>query len=275
MISEKKVIQPLLLAVLLVFPCALFAAKPVWEIGGGVGFYHAPHYLGADQSATYVVPIPYFVYRGEYFRSDSGGLMSRIYDSDRLKLRLSLGGSLPVPRGDNDAREGMPDLDLVLEVGPTLQYRIAREGDHALYLELPVRGALSVGGGGRYQGVLSNPRLNYRYDSDTWLVKASFGPEYASRTYHGYFYDVEPRYATVDRPAYRADGGYIGTRSSFSAGRRFGNLFTGGFVHYFHLGSAENEDSPLMRRSSYLSAGFALSWVFAESDGQVGSDRDE
>ena len=46
------------------------ADQPLWELGIGAGWLHLPHYRGSDQSRDWLLPIPYFVYRGEFFRAD-------------------------------------------------------------------------------------------------------------------------------------------------------------------------------------------------------------
>jgi hypothetical protein len=49
------------------------ADQPLWEAGVGVGVLRLPHYRGSDQSHTWVLPVPYFVYRGEFLRADREG----------------------------------------------------------------------------------------------------------------------------------------------------------------------------------------------------------
>ena len=66
--------------------------KPLWEVGIGLaGLYH-PHYLGANQEEVYVLPLPYFTYRGDMVRADRSGLRGFIYDSEKLDLNISVSG---------------------------------------------------------------------------------------------------------------------------------------------------------------------------------------
>jgi outer membrane protein len=37
---------------------------PLWEVGAGVGVLNLPDYRGAESRSNYVLPVPYFIYRG-------------------------------------------------------------------------------------------------------------------------------------------------------------------------------------------------------------------
>jgi outer membrane protein len=37
---------------------------PLWEVGAGIGALSVPDYRGSEARSTYVLPAPYFVYRG-------------------------------------------------------------------------------------------------------------------------------------------------------------------------------------------------------------------
>ncbi len=259
----------------LILSWVVFAAadeKPLWEVGAGIGSYTSPHYLGADQSSTYTIPVPYAVYRGEYIRSGRGGLRGRIYESEHLDLRVSLGASLPVNNEDNKTREGMPDLDLMLEAGPTLQYQLYRNDVHELRIDLPVRAAFSFGDGVAYRGVITSPRFYYQMQPNRWKLTATYGPVFGSGKYHEYFYEVKNQYVTDERAEYKAKSGYTGLRSSFSVSRKFGSVFAGAFFNYYDIEGAENEDSPLVKQTDYFAAGFALSWIIVTSRQQVNDD---
>lgn len=246
--------------------------KPVWELGAGLGFARLPHYPGADDHHNYLLPVPYFVYRGEYFRADRSGLMGVIYDSDRLDLRLSLAGSIRVDSGDNEARRGMDDLDFVVEAGPTLQYDLYQHDKRLLRLELPVRAALALGGGDEFLnpiGWTTNPRLYLRQEWGDWTASTSIGPVFSDRSYHRYYYDVDRRFVTEQRPYYEAQAGLTGTRLSLSVWYSSRNWIAGTFFNYYSLQNAANRDSPLVRQDDYLAVGVAVAWVFARSTSTV------
>ena len=268
--NKKNSLLLLLLPGLAFFSEALYAeVAPAWETGAGLIMFNTPHYLGADQSSVYAFPLPYFIYRGEYIQPDRDGIRGAIYESEKLDLRLSGGGSLPVNSKDSDTREGMDDLDLVLEGGPTLQYQLYHSDHHIWRLELPVRAAFSIGSGIHYQGLTTNPRVEYRTYIDRWTLVSSLGPVFSSSSYHGYIYDIDQSDARPGREAYNAKSGYTGARFSLSFRRRYGRLFFGTFFSYYNISGAANEDSPLVKQDDYFSTGIAVAWVFAESKKMV------
>jgi hypothetical protein len=172
---------------------------------------------------------------------------------------------LPVDNKDNEARAGMPDLDLLLEAGPTLQMHLWKADAQEWRLDLPARVAFSVGSHVREQGFVFNPRLHYQHDWNNWRFKSTFGPVYGSESYHDYFYQVDKAYVTADRSYFDSAGGLTGIRMSLGLNRRWGEFYGGASVHYYQLDSAANQESPLMKSNDYLSVSFMLVWVFLSS----------
>jgi outer membrane scaffolding protein for murein synthesis (MipA/OmpV family) len=108
-----------------------------------------------------------------------------------------------------------------------------------------------------------------------WNLGMQAGPLYGSRKYHDYFYAVDPEFATAERPAYEASGGYSGALALVSLSRRFPRFWIGAFARYDTLKGAAFESSPLVRRDYAVMAGFAIAWVFLESGKRVDVDVDE
>jgi hypothetical protein len=137
----------------LLFACcaghAFAAEKPLWELGAGISALPLPDYRGSDQASVYAIPFPYLIYRGEFLKADRHGIRGTFFGTDRIELNLSLGASLPVNSDDNRARQGMPDLEPTVELGPSLDHNLWRTGDRRtrLDLRLPVRTAVTVTGG--------------------------------------------------------------------------------------------------------------------------------
>src|SRR5690606_40293155 len=77
---------------------------PRWEIGAGLATLNLPDYRGSDERTTYLLPMPYVVYRGEYLRADREGLRGVLFEDERIQLNLSLNGTLPVSDRRNAAR---------------------------------------------------------------------------------------------------------------------------------------------------------------------------
>ena len=252
---------------------------PLWEVGLGVGALAFPDYRGSDESRGYLLPVPYVVYRGEFLKADRNGIRGLLFDSDRVEFNLSLSASQPVSSRRNDARDGMPDLKPSIEFGPSLDLTLWRTDDRRtrLDLRLPVRAAFSIESNPRSLGWIASPRINLDIEDVAglpgWNLGVLAGPIYATRRQHEYFYSVAPRFATAERPAYRASGGYSGTQFLAAVSKRFPGYWVGGFARYDTLNGAAFEDSPLTRRKHAAFAGVAIAWIIGESATRVDADE--
>jgi outer membrane protein len=251
--------------------------KPLWELGIGVSGIRLPDYRGSDESRNYLLPYPYIVYRGRWLKSDKDGARAMLYESTDAKLDVSFGGSTPVDSDDNAARRGMPDLPGIGEFGPNLNLTLAhsKRDRWKLDLRFPVRAAVSLESSPRFIGWTFSPNLNLDISgpSASWNIGLLSGPLFANRKFHEEYYNVDAPYATADRPAYQAHGGYAGWQNILSASRQFGQVWLGGFVRYENLGGAVYDDSPLVKRNSALSMGFAVSYVLKTSTETVPSAK--
>lgn len=247
--------------------------RPLWELGLGVAALRLPDYRGADQGRNYLLPLPYIVYRGDWLRADRDGARAMLLDTPRVKFDLSLAASAPARSKDNGARRGMRDLKALAEIGPDLNLELARSPQHRwkLDLRLPVRAAFTLEKSPRFAGTTFSPHLNLDLANVAggWNVGLLTGPVFGDRRNHAHFYGVGAADATANRPAYEARGGYGGWQALASTSRRFGNTWIGAFVRYDRLDGAVFDDSPLMRRSSALSAGIGVSWILATSPERV------
>lgn len=254
--------------------------KPLWELGFGFFALTSPDYRGSDVSRAYLLPLPYVVYHGEFLKADRSGMYGRLFQSPRVHLDLSFDAGVPVNSSRNEARQGMPDLDPVFEVGPSLEVCLWHEcnADRVLQFRLPVRAVFSTNFSSiDSQGGTVYPHLNFDFKNigsgDGWNIGISAGPLFATEGYHDYYYRVTPNYATPTRPVYDAHGGYSGSRATFTISRRVGHAWIGAFARYDDLSGAVFEDSPLVRIGRAFMAGFSIAWVFAESS-QIVDVRD-
>jgi outer membrane scaffolding protein for murein synthesis (MipA/OmpV family) len=245
------------------------ADQPLWEAGLGVGVLRLPHYRGSDQSHTWVLPVPYFVYRGEILRADREGARAVLVDAERLDVDLSLAATAPTRSEDNRARAGMPDLSPTVEFGPNVNYTLARGTQWKLQARVPVRAAFTLEAGPDMIGWLATPNINLDLRAQGWNIGVLTGPIFGTRRMNGYFYDVAPQFATASRPAYRAPAGYAGWRLVSGVSRRLGDFWIGAFVAADSVRGARFEDSPLVRKRDTLAFGIAVSWVFAQSGQRV------
>lgn len=249
--------------------------KPLWEVGAGVTALAFPDYRGSDQTRNYVFPIPYVIYRGEFFKADRDGVRGILHETDNVAVHASVGASFPVDSNDNDARKGMPDLDPTVEFGPAVDLTLWRAvpAGMKLSLRLPLRFAFTVERSPEYIGWLFTPRLNLDVNDvggmTGWNLGLFASPAYGDSRLHRYFYSVAPAYATPGRPAYDATAGYNGMEFLAALSKRFPRFWIGGFVRYDTLAGASFVDSPLVRTRGYFAAGLAVAWIFAESSQQV------
>jgi outer membrane scaffolding protein for murein synthesis (MipA/OmpV family) len=253
--------------------------RPQWEIGLGAAALYLPDYRGSDQSRGYVYPLPYIRYRGERLRMDDRrGLASLLLlDTDRIELDVSLNASQPAPSDQSSARQGMPDLDPTLEIGPLVKVRLWESADRRreLSLQLPVRAAFTLMSP-EFIGWVFNPVIDlYQRNvgpGGQWRVGMQAGPVFTDRRYNEYYYQVDPQFATPTRPAYSASGGYGGTQFTVTASRRFGQVWVGGFMRAYALSGAAFENSPLVQQRSAFYAGIGFAYILAESKTLVESD---
>lgn len=251
-------------------PALSAEALPLWEAGAGVGVLQLPHYRGSDQHHTWVLPVPYVVYRGEIFKADREGARAVLYESSRVDFDLSAGASAPTRSKDDIARHGMADLPPTVELGPNVNVTLARDAFWKLDLRAPLRAAVSVERHPRTIGWTSTPNLNLDLRAPGgWNVGLQAALVYADRRYNAHFYSVSESEALPDRPAYSARGGFGGSQLTAAVSRRFDTTWAGAFVKFDSLRGAVFEDSPLVRRQRQWSAGFAVSWVFAASSRTV------
>ncbi len=190
------------------------------------------------------MPFPYVIYRGDILRVDrEDGIRGELFENENLRLDLSLAGSVPVPDTDKGARSGMPGLDPLIEVGMELNATLWRSSkrDHSFSFIVPLRMVYSVGSPLlEFQGLTLSPYFNYRIrqQDETMLARygISIGPIFASNLYNEYFYEVAPEFATPERPAYDAHGGYSGSRITLSATWHFKEFMIGIFARQDTLG---------------------------------------
>ncbi|MEE9910287.1 MAG: MipA/OmpV family protein [Deltaproteobacteria bacterium] len=255
------------------------AEKPLWEVGIGGGFLMMPDYRGSNKTRPYLLPFPYAIYRGGVFRLEDKRIAARIFATDRVTLEASGYGAVPVKSDDNETRAGMPDLDPSFEFGPALRIKLldSKENRYRLSLSLPVRAVFSTDFRSvRYEGWVFTPRLNFEKGDvipGTGLyLGVSTGPMFADRSYHDYFYEVEPAYATVARPAYAPGGGYSGSTLTVGLGRNYKQFIFHTFVSADFLQGAVFEDSPLVQTRTSWMGGFSVTWVFLKSGKTVADE---
>jgi outer membrane protein len=243
--------------------------EPLLELGLGAGAIAFEDYRGSATVHAYPLPIPYVIYRGDFLKADRDGVRGTLFNQDWVELNLS--GNATTPVKNDRARSGMPDLQSTVELGPALNFHLLRlEDSHVKFdLRMPLRTAITVESSPKYIGWTFTPQfaldvvdpLGY----EGWNAGFLLGPLFADHRYHDYFYSVAPRYALVSRPQYQAGGGYAGSQALTALSKRFAKYWVGAYVRYDTLSGAAFENSPLVQRNSYWSAGFGFAWMLHRS----------
>lgn len=252
-------------------------ALPRWEVGlFGLGS-RLPYYRGSDEYRWYVFPVPYFIYRGDYIQADREGVRGLFYKGTWVETELSMSGNPPV-RDGSGVREGMPELDPLIEMGPAIRLFLYRGKKlSALYLEAAARAVASIDmdnfspgyEGERAALSVVLARFTPRAGSP-WNAGLKSGVEFADNQYHSYFYDVEEACATPGRPVYHSGGGYSGaTISGWLSRKLFDGVSISAFARLENCEGTVYEDSPLVRSKNNVTFGAALSWKIAESSTMV------
>lgn len=249
---------------------------PLWEVGVGAGALRIPDYRGAAETHDYPFPFIYPAYRGRILKVDETGVHGMLFESDRLKLDVSLDGAVPVKSDADGARAGMPDLDPTLQFGPALKVKLweAAPARQSLILNLPLRAVFAIDSSGvDHIGYTASPHLTYYRRVDVagrpWKLGLSGGLEFGSERIHDYYYQVPPEFTTATRPAYDAGSGYAGTRFVLTLTRRAEDKWMSVFARYDRVDGAVFEDSPLVRKKGGLTAGFVITWFVARSQETV------
>lgn len=249
----------------------------LWEVGAAGGTVDVANYPSSSQRNTITTALPYVVYRGDILRAgDGNGVRAIVIDKSDLEIGLSFGGAFSADSEDGTVREGMPELDFLLEVGPQAVYKIKdytfkNGGNARLNASLQLRAAFSTDFSEiNNRGFVLNPVITYqqrgRLFNDTAL-SASIGLVFATERFHDYFYEVSDQFITEQRSAYDAKGGYLGTNLAVSLSFPISKAVRGfaGLGAQIHSGSV-NEDSPLYEKDITYSIGLGFVWRLYKSE---------
>lgn len=246
------------------------AAKPKWEAGAFLATFYSPLYPGAAQSQSKLLPVPFVIYRGERLRVGEGGIIRAMaIEKPRFKVDLSLGAAFNASSNDATAREGMPDLDFIFEVGPQISFMLGNDRTSETWLNLQFRKVLSTDFSGiDDRGYIFQPELAYQGEqlfSENDTFKLTLSPMFATKKTHQYFYQVDQEFSTYFRPTYLAKSGYLGTEVALV--NRFKIRHDIAIFMSTKLGfysGASNVNSPLFKKAFNYAFGIGLKWTLYE-----------
>lgn len=244
--------------------------KTEWSLGAGIGVFDYLLYPGAVESKGFILPVPYFTFRSPRFEVDRG-FRSFLYDSNEVVIDISADFGLPVESDDTQARKGMPDLDFMLQIGPSLEFKLndKNKSYFGARFEIPLRVAFVTDFPDVENiGYLIEPRFSFdhrRSVNAPVAHKTTIGIKFATQDFYAYYYDVAPEYANPVRPVYTSDAGFGGSFIKYRISYKTNDFIYWMLIRYQSLRGAEFEDSPLVLKNDYYFVGIGFSWIFANS----------
>lgn len=248
---------------------------PLYEYGAVGLAAQLPHYRGSEEYHSYIFPVPYLIYRGERLQANRNGIRTIFLRKGPFETDLSLSGNPPAS-SDSKAREGMDDLDAILEIGPALRYYFYEYGERdALFLQANARLPFSFS----FDDGIDVFRHGYTFDlalvyRDATLLKASkirfhlsTGPQFGSGDFHDYFYGVSEADVTATRERYSAESGYGGWQLSGSIQKELTDKIRIGFYgRWMNSTGVVFDDSPLFETENNYVVGTLLIWKLGQSE---------
>lgn len=247
-------------------------AQPLWEVGGFALGVSQQAYPGSDQQVQRVLPLPFFIYRGEFFRADRDTVGLRAFKTPEFEVDIGFAGAFGSSANDIEARRGMRDIGTLVELGPRLKWNLVNlgkgPGNGRWRAEFPLRAVFDLDDRAAHRGLSFEPKLVFeRQALGGWAYSASISAIVADQKLASTFYEVSPAEATAQRAAYAAKSGLVAWRLSTSASRSLGpdwRLF--GFVRMNSVAGAANETSPLVRQQNGASVGVGLIYTWMRSE---------
>jgi hypothetical protein len=265
---------------LLLFLClfsvpGLAIEKSLIEAGLFFGHGGLADYPASDEYRYRTLPFPYFNYYGDFLRSESeSGTRLRFIKDPNFDFDLSFGGSFATETDNNTARSGMPKLDWTLEAGPRLLYYFYRNHERGnVRLGIPVRASFATDfQRTRHVGYLFSPTFQidkYKFLSYNLNLYFILTLNYLSKTEAAFFYEVDPQYATAERPSYEAKEGFLSSDWSVSAKYEWNKKIILVGTQYSNFADSANRGSYLHRTDSSVSYFIGFGFVFYESEEKV------
>ncbi|MBB5205162.1 outer membrane scaffolding protein for murein synthesis (MipA/OmpV family) [Inhella inkyongensis] len=260
----------LTLALAAAAPTSTPPAQSLWEAGALGLVVNQQAYPGADQQISRGLALPYLLYRGRYLRADGETAGLRAVHTPRVEFDIGFSGSFGSGGRDIDARRGLAHLGTLVELGPRLKWNLdagTEPGSGRWRALFPLRAVFDLSERAQHRGWAFEPELLYsRTSAQGWRYSLGLGAIATDQRLAQHFYGVRPEQALADRPTYAARAGLVAWRltSGFNKSlNRDWRLF--GFARLQSVAGAVNEDSPLVRQRTGLSAGIGLSYTFARS----------
>lgn len=256
-----------------------FTDKPRWELGVGGGYLQGFDYPASSDPNRGGIALPFLIYRSPVVRVGGGGLRAVAVEQAGFRVDVSFGGGIASSSESDGLRSGMPNLDFLLQVGPRAQFIVSNRaiddgGRFQFSVSGALRGVVSTDFGDvRNRGAIAEFALSVtrrRVFGSRFDVLGRVSSTFAEDRLHEYFYEVQPRFETAERPAFDASGGYLGTNLFLGGAFRPTpelRLFAGMQLGLY--GGAANEDSPLFETTEAVGFALGFAWTLRQSKERV------
>lgn len=249
--------------------------KPKFEMGSGFAYFKIANYPGSKNSSYKFIPFPVVIYRGDKVRADEDGTRARFFNNKYIELGLSAGFNFPIKTSENNIREGMPDTEALIGLGPGLLFKILKNNNQKLTAGVGLRINYE---GGKFpnfteKGWILEPNIRYWYKPSAeslFTIYSGISLSVADKKYNSFYYGIENNYKTVTRDSYSAKAGLVDLAYSLAFNYDYSekaSLFLG--VVYSNLTTASNKFSPLVEDEHNISIGLGMTWLFVESKEHV------
>ena len=245
--------------------------KSELDLGVGYGTGSVPHYPASNQNQNESLLLPIIIYKGDVLKSDrEDGTRIELFKSLELDINLSFGATFSSDSSENEARKYMPNLNYTLETGPAIYFKFWSIPDYgSLRLQIPVRLTFETNfKTTSFLGFVFEPEL--RFQRLNFLISnlrssTSVASEFFSQRVANYFYEVEPQYATAERPAYTAKEGLSAFKLSQNFVYEYDEFSFILGTAYSNFSYSANKNSPLFKSVHNQSYFVAVAWLFYKS----------
>ncbi len=192
--------------------------KPTFEFGVAAAALQVPAYPSSSVKNNRFFGAPWLIYRGDRLQVKEGGVELNAFQSKKLIVDLGIGAALGSDATDTPLREGLPDLDFILQLGPRFTVPLSDKTVDGIRTRFNWVSALrfAVSTDFRsldFQGPLATTELQFRktgFKNNNLEFNASVSATWLGDQLMDFFFSVDPEFATLDRPAFDADAGFLG-----------------------------------------------------------------
>ncbi len=256
--------------ILVITPFTLAEGQHRLEMGAGFGGQSLNHYRGSKEIETVVLPFPVAIYKGDFLKLDEeDGLRGEFIANHKYEFNLSGDLELRSSTEDNELRQGMPELDTAMQLGPEFNLNLSgRDFKEGWALRIPIRLAFTVSSSPKHIGYTFNPKLTFKKPDlfYGWRFKSDIALLYATEKFHDYYYQIDTEYIRANRPEYDAKSGFSGAYLKAGILKRSSNWLYSVSLRYDYLGDTVFRHSPLVETDDYFSLSFGIAYMFYEKN---------